>query len=182
MRRLLRILINAATVLSLVLCVATVAAWVRSYRVRDDLSWTRENSRQMLNVVTYRGGLWAAVITARARDKLARPGARWLQIAPASYAELVTQATLFNRFGFALDDFQDTALAARGLACPFWFIMLLTAILPAARLAGWRRRRRQARRLGMGGGLCRHCGYDCRATPERCPECGIAPSKLGRGG
>jgi hypothetical protein len=57
-----------------------------------------------------------------------------------------------------------------GIAVPFWLLAVLFAMPPAVRwMPGGRRRRRLA------AGLCTSCGYDCRATPERCPECGAAP-------
>src|SRR5260221_14477931 len=44
MRRFLRILLNAATVLSLLLCVATVGLWVRSYTASESLCWFRSSA------------------------------------------------------------------------------------------------------------------------------------------
>jgi hypothetical protein len=53
---------------------------------------------------------------------------------------------------------------------PMWLPTALTAILPALWLAvrPARMRRRRSER-----GLCANCGYDLRASPGRCPECGV---------
>ena len=65
------------------------------------------------------------------------------------------------------------------LCVPYWQISVATLLLPAVRaiaFLGRRRVRRNRRRQGR----CIVCGYDLRATADRCPECGHAPTAEGR--
>jgi hypothetical protein len=73
----------------------------------------------------------------------------------------------FIGFGY-LDSQQATQeFSFRAIWLPHWFLALLFAVLPAVRVRAMIRNRRR-----FGAGLCPACGYDLRATPGRCPECG----------
>jgi hypothetical protein len=50
-----------------------------------------------------------------------------------------------------------------------WSLCFIFAMLPARAATALIRRRTKTRT-----GLCANCGYDLRATPDRCPECGTA--------
>jgi hypothetical protein len=82
--------------------------------------------------------------------------------------------TLRNAYGFewyrSLFPYLSEPLAFWRVAVPYWVLIALVFVRPVAfvvrTLVGWRRRRHLAR------GECLQCGYDLRASPERCPECG----------
>jgi hypothetical protein len=55
---------------------------------------------------------------------------------------------------------------------PYWLPVAVLSVLPA--YCGWRQYKMN--RLAKKG-YCARCGYDLRATPDRCPECGMVPPK-----
>ena len=59
------------------------------------------------------------------------------------------------------------------VAFRIWPLAVLAALLPVLWLFGKIRRTRLAQ-----NGLCHYCGYDLRATPDRCPECGKMVEKV----
>jgi hypothetical protein len=69
--------------------------------------------------------------------------------------------------GFGRVSSTQRSVRVRGVVVPHWFPMILFATLPLTRLGRFIRRRRR-----KVAGRCAKCGYDLRATPDRCPECG----------
>ena len=59
---------------------------------------------------------------------------------------------------------------------PYWFLALLTGspfLLRLTQLTARAVRKRHRRTRG----LCHRCGFDLRASPDRCPECGLATER-----
>jgi len=62
-------------------------------------------------------------------------------------------------------DLTSTPHRAYMVGARYWFVLACCGVAPAAWLLVTRRRMPHA-------GTCTRCGYDLRATPDRCPECG----------
>jgi len=61
----------------------------------------------------------------------------------------------------------DTFAQTEPIAIPYTILLGLFLFLPVLRLLWPEFGPKRSRR-----GHCRKCGYDLRATPDRCPECG----------
>jgi hypothetical protein len=75
--------------------------------------------------------------------------------------------------GFGFGAIKDSStFVLRRAWMPYWALMLVTAPLAAALPIKFARRMRRRHRHRKG--LCLRCGYDLRASTDRCPECGAA--------
>jgi hypothetical protein len=191
MQRLARILLNAATAVSLVLCVGTVWLWAAGHRHPVLISRAGAGGT-WLSVQSDRGRLFARAASPWPTDEPLRvvcnynPNADHLVFAyfpgPAGgYCEVLPGITLNNVShmqvillgpdGVMLPGGDHDLRNVRELYLPAWMPPFATALLPVA----WsvhvfvRRSRRRRRRVD---GLCPTCGYDLRESPDRCPECG----------
>jgi hypothetical protein len=177
-------LLKLLAALSLLLCVAACALWVRAAGVSDRVAWATSRAEpefalDWFSVRTLPGGLllrWDRREYAGLRPFEMSPEVmrlRWDKGQAVPLGVLYPPATLRTHAGFAFARSRTVygsaseVHSASRLAVPFWAIALGGVPLPAAFLL---RRRLAGRRAARG--LCPQCGYDLRATPERCPECG----------
>jgi hypothetical protein len=168
-----RRLFNLVALLSLLLFAAAVVLWVLSY-VRHD-NFVHVAPRRVENVTSKRGRVFVQLYW-RAKAIPAPPryagGWVWKRLfLDVDYPE-ARSLRGWRLLGFDLHNYVSTGpygQVIRDIAVPYWSLCLITLAAPVQ----WFRTRRKAG-TRRPGGLCPTCGYDLRATPERCPECGTA--------
>jgi hypothetical protein len=175
LRRVGRLAFLAAAASSLVVCLAAVGFWVRSYFAFDLMG--RHEHHVLHQVGTARGALLLLSDRSDHLDLLiagappfwdtqrGNPG----ELGPIARQLIPRSGTSIAGFFFGRAD-RDFGMVITVTLIPLWSVVLLTAILPWFATVLIARRRRTRGRLSAG--CCSACGYDCRATPLRCPECG----------
>jgi hypothetical protein len=200
MSRLARLMLDITVTLSLLLFFAVLALWIRTYSTVDMLGHGTQTSTSIssFRLASSRGRVALNITSSHTEGPngptafaMGWPGSPGLigwwyrqsesyffgfgnndRVRRQSFLGITDEAFSIND---SLGSSATLIHTARELIVPCWLLALLAAVLPAWRaariLAEHRRRRRQR------FGLCPSCGYDLRATPQRCPECGHVPSK-----
>lgn len=199
LRRARRSATDLFAVMSFLLGTATCVLWVRSYFVHDHMSWwnqlpTGENytwteiSSLGVMSINYHHSIRIPPLRPSEAPKLTRPYPRveWdrIQVERGQAAQFLKNLVVFRIYRKPQTNLEEIkpdfprdslpimsgsySLSA-GVRIPHWAIAIPALCWPVVRLRRrLRMRRKQADR-------CIVCGYDLRATPLRCPECGTEP-------
>jgi len=184
-----RRLFNLLAAASLALCLATAALWVHSSDRADCIGWALwgHDSARFENQKR-----WFAGIDAEA-GRLVAGVIRETEGGPIGGTYVHHwQGFLWNHDRWPLGWFDNPVFPLISVgACwindgppppgrlghwgivvrlPFWMLVLGLSFFPSVWLRTYVLHRRWLRERGRM--RCRVCGYDLRATPDRCPECG----------
>ena len=150
--------------------------WVRSEWYIDNMTWgTASNDYE---IFSDSGGIYIGIVKG-----WGPPGPRRLQYRPAPIDRWDRYGDesdyLLNKGSPWIPQLKIGSLRDDGifpcwvLIVPYWLVIVVGLVFPSVQARRYFRQRKQ-RRIG----LCHKCGYDLRASKDRCPECGTpTPAK-----
>ena len=185
-RRLFMIL----SALSLLLCVALCALWLRSFVWEDSVCLGRLENRNRIFYLTSNSGHLEMEVSRYNRRRIqfvcddagpvpvaTKPPevseGPWFGYSTRTLRSIASEkAERVPRFRTSLAGPPSRRAIEHQIDAPYWLMVLIMSLLTLA--AVYIRRRSH---LSRAAGLCPSCGYDLRATPDQCPECGAEPKK-----
>lgn len=170
--------------ISLILCVIISITWARSYLTSDEYTWLRsgqgQNLGSLVKFCSASGGLDFELHRFR-MDAPAVPMRQIFELQGTAGTSWTHRKPWGHRAGF-FDFFWIIDRGVRNephlveeklfVACPHWVVFVVTLIAPALVAI-----RLFFRSYNVDRCVCAKCGYDLRATPGRCPECGTIPGR-----
>ena len=186
MRRLARHLFTFCAVASLLLCGAVCVLWARSCSGSDHLVWWSPSGYRMVGTATAHFTMQlnpgdTTGRSTRVHNVEYLRMSTWAAPTGAQAYSYLSPAVRFSTWEFAgirlYSAHGRNGMSAVTGTIPCWIVAAATAVLPlywtALRLRSYQRGRER-----RSAGLCQACGYDLRATPQRCPECGRVGEEL----
>jgi hypothetical protein len=187
-KRFLGILLNIVSVLLLALCAATLILWIRGgsgvvdlfshfHETRTSTSTTMVLHFRQLQLggdaISINRDDYAYVIGAPDVPFWSAPLPstwRYDRASPNSSIAMPNRSMIDDlKFLYRPDRSSRPGFARTGYCVRLPYRLLLPFFATAP---GWRLIRHARRRQLLRLGFCSACGYDLRATPDRCPECG----------
>ena len=160
---------TAFAAISLVICMLTTALWVRSYYFLDAIDWSTSRGRAGFSTTQGHIAYGAVTLTPAYRGTVIQGLSYRSTAVGYGFSLSIMRPWWTSWTGFALAQVRQSSFSAWDLRVPFWLPLLLSAIAPVL----WCRRRHR-----YPPGTCQQCGYDLRASPDRCPECGTIVARL----
>jgi hypothetical protein len=167
-----RKLFTLAAGVSAVIFLASVIGWVESYHTARLVYWSGARPGNPADgfATSVRG---ITYLTRRRYLRYPQPHVRPHEfvLRAVSPEEVAMPADAWSGAGFQYKVIRAMDRVGESIAVPYWFWTAISALMPPIWVM--RRRRNRERRAA---GRCQNCGYDLRATPDRCPECGTVPA------
>ena len=151
---------------------AVCVLWVTSYFVEMSLTHEGDGGRSLW-ARSHLGGMYFTLhrTSQTLTISVLRPGWHFDAYPAEEVVPLETAAGTTLRRWVPLGTFFDVfPMDTHVGVVPHWLVAVGCAIVSGVAFVVHRRAVRRAR-----AGRCARCGYDLRATPERCSECGLVP-------
>jgi hypothetical protein len=188
MRRVARYLSSACLAASVLAFIAVGALWLRSHIKTDYVYLALRDAPPVMekNLWVYTSRVGPAINLETIEGGSRRPPQPLWRTGASSAAGQALGYRVWERHGarhlagFWFHEEQSRYVypdgassgTSRYVVVPWWFLCLASGVCPA-----WWVLRRCKTRSARRRGACHVCGYDLRASPERCPECGTPAAK-----